>query len=234
MFQNGGRKNRSIKDNWIATMAILDRNKELNQNTYILFADAEKCFDRLWLEDCVIDINRVGMREREAVMLYNMNEKARIMVETPCGNTETFETERTVKQGTIFGTQLCCSSTAQIDKIGQSKMETYLSELSVGTLIFVDDIEAVGSKSSIEEAGRNLRTMEEKKGFRFNTDKTKYMIVRTGKKKVEEANIEVKMGKVERTNEYKYLGNWIGEKGTVEIQTEKKMKKSYRWVSEIN
>ena len=117
MFQNGGRKNPQ-KDSqkiylsiWIATMAILDRKKELNQNTYILFADAEKCFDHLWLR-IVIDINRDGMRERKAVMLYNMNEKARIMVETPCGNTETFETERIVKQGTIFGSQLSCSSTA--------------------------------------------------------------------------------------------------------------------------
>ena len=42
------------------------------------------------------------------------------------------------------------------------------------------------------------------------------------------------MGKVERKYEYKYLGNWIGKKGTVEIQTEEKMKECYRWVSEIN
>ena len=51
MFQNGGRKNRSTKDNWIATMTILERDEKLNQNTYILFADAD------------------GMREREEVKL---------------------------------------------------------------------------------------------------------------------------------------------------------------------
>ena len=30
----------------------------------MVFADAEKCFDKFWLEDCLVDINRDGLRER--------------------------------------------------------------------------------------------------------------------------------------------------------------------------
>ena len=101
-FQNGGRKERSAKDNLLSLMAVVDRNKELKNNTYVLFADAEKCFDQLWLEDCIVDITEDGLREREAILLYKLNEKAEMKVITTCGNTEEINIERVVKQGTIF------------------------------------------------------------------------------------------------------------------------------------
>ena len=50
--QYGGKKGRSTKDNWLI-MAIIDENKKLGKDTYMIFADAEKCFDKLWLEDCL-------------------------------------------------------------------------------------------------------------------------------------------------------------------------------------
>ena len=44
------------------------------------------------------------------------------------------------------------------------------------------------------------------------------MIIKTGREKEEEININVEKGQITRTNEYKYLGNWMSEKGTVERQ----------------
>ncbi len=64
-FQNVGRKGRSTKDNWLALMAVVDRNRELKRNIYLIFADAEKCLDKLWLVDCLVGINKDGMRETE-------------------------------------------------------------------------------------------------------------------------------------------------------------------------
>ena len=42
---------KSIYDNLFTLLTIIDDNKNHKKNTYILFADAEKCFDRLWLSD---------------------------------------------------------------------------------------------------------------------------------------------------------------------------------------
>ena len=50
-FQNGGRKGRSTMDNFIAIIAVVDRNRRLGKETMVMFVDAEKCFDKLWLED---------------------------------------------------------------------------------------------------------------------------------------------------------------------------------------
>ena len=50
-FQNGRRKGRSTKDNLLTVMTVMDRDRELGRETTMLFADAEKYFDKLWLED---------------------------------------------------------------------------------------------------------------------------------------------------------------------------------------
>ena len=51
-YQCGGRKGRGTIDNQIMMLAIRDNNMRLNKKTYVYFADAYKCFDRLWLKDC--------------------------------------------------------------------------------------------------------------------------------------------------------------------------------------
>ena len=46
-FQNGGSKERSTKDNILGVMEVIDRNSYYNKETCLIFADAEKCFDKL-------------------------------------------------------------------------------------------------------------------------------------------------------------------------------------------
>ena len=200
-FQNGGRKNRSAKDNWLAMMAVIDKNKYIGRETYILFADAVKCFDKLWLDDCIKDMVKDGMREREAALIHRMNEKANMNIVTPFGSAGKIEKKYLVKQGTIFGPQLCCSSTSTVNDIG-SKTKTVVSPmLSIESLVYVDDIEAVGSKKTIELAGENLRKMEERKGFTFGIGnrKTQYMKInnkgRKSKKEEEQTTPRYKVSK---------------------------------------
>ena len=138
MYQNGGGKNRSAKDNWMAIMAIMDRNKKLGRDTYMIFADAEKCFDKLWLEDCVVDLVGIGMREREAAIVYKMNERAAITIKTPYGETEEIIADRIVKQGTVYGTQLCCCSTERVNEIGEKRPQTMISQnMAIEALVYV-------------------------------------------------------------------------------------------------
>ena len=105
-YQNGGKMERSTKDNWLAIMAKLDGNKERKMDTHILFADAEKCFDKLWLQDCLVDLHKAGMREREIETIYNINKEDRMTIATPHGKTKEIKQEEIVKQGTVFGPQL--------------------------------------------------------------------------------------------------------------------------------
>lgn len=44
------------------------------------------------------------------------------------------------------------------------------------------------------------------------------MVIKTGKEKISEVEIEVKQGTISLIDKYKYLGNWINEKGNKDIE----------------
>ena len=60
------------------------------------------------------------------------------------------------------------------------------------------------------------------------------MVIDTGKKQEErETQIHVKKGIITRTKEYKYLGNWIAENGSIERQLEEIAKESIGMIAEM-
>ena len=92
-----------------------------------------------------------------------------------------------------------------------------------------------GKVEDIEEVGRKLKMMEEEKKFTFNNEqgKTNYMIIKTGKEEKQKPNIVVKKGKVMETTKYKYLGNWLNDKGNIELQLEELEKKVNMFATEV-
>ena len=56
-----GRKQRSAMDNLIIMNTIIENQTAGKLNTYIFFADAVKCFDKLWLKDCLFEMHNQAM-----------------------------------------------------------------------------------------------------------------------------------------------------------------------------
>ena len=116
-YQCAGQRNRGTMDNMVMMRAVLDNNARLNKKTYCYFADAYKCFDKLWLKVCLVEMWRAGMREREVMLMYELNRQADIVIETPVGVTKSIKVDEIVKQGTVFGPKLCCISTEKVNSI---------------------------------------------------------------------------------------------------------------------
>ena len=55
-MQTAGKKNRSTMDNIIIINTIIEKQRKSHENTYRVFADAEKCFDKLCLNVCLIEM----------------------------------------------------------------------------------------------------------------------------------------------------------------------------------
>ena len=215
-YQCGGRKEKSIIDHIMTLNAVIDYNKYINTETYILFADAYKCFDKLNLKDCINDYyNIVG--SKEAIRIYEMNKKGKAVIKTPIGEVGPIKADEIVRQGTIMGPKLCCINTDKINIIGHDVFTAIGPNIKVKTLIYVDDIQnASSSIEGLEKAVRNCRILEETKGYTFNTDPKKTAILIVDKKKnktYDNIKLEIKKGKIEQTKEYKYLGEWYNEKG---------------------
>ena len=208
-YQCGGQRGRGTIDNHIMLNAVVDNNSRIGKKTYMYFADAYKCFDRLWLKDCLVELWKAGMREREVNLIYEMNKTANIIIKTPVGNSKEITVTNIVRQGTVFGPKLCCIATQKINN-GIEPISTVLTpELAIGAPVYVDDILGIGGKETIERTIRNTRWLEEQKKFRFNRNKSKYMVINTGKGKKQEVHERVKDGQIEEVYEYKYLGMWL-------------------------
>ena len=102
-MQTAGKKNRSAIDNLNIMNAIIEKQRQDNKNTYILYADAEKCSVKLWLKDSLIEMERTGYNKSDIKMLYEINKTTENLVDTAIGNTESIEITEVIKQGVIFG-----------------------------------------------------------------------------------------------------------------------------------
>ena len=219
----GGVTDRSTIDVTMIMMAIIEQNKYLKRNTYLVFTDAEKCFDKLWLLDGICELWRCGTDVRDCVMIKKLNEKAEIVVKTPVGDTEPFEMVDIVRQGSVYGPQICISSMDKINLLGKEAGTYYGPELLLKAGIFVDDVTAGGGVKTGNNLIYNCSLMEERKKMTFNNKrgKTEYMIIGN----FEEARTisqRVKKGVINRIKEHKMLGTWVDETGNYGVNIQKK------------
>ena len=148
-FQCGGVRNRGINDNLLIVNSAIGEFRKNKENVYLLFADLEKCFDKLWLKDCIKDVIEAGMPDEEAMYIYKMNKNVKVTVDTPVGKTEMFKVEEVVRQGTITGPQLCSVTTDKINKLEKAP-ELEICGVGIQYPLFVDDAIGIGSKKTIE------------------------------------------------------------------------------------
>ena len=215
VWQTGGVSKRSGIDNTMVTAAVIERNKYLGKNTYITFTDAEKCFDKLWLEDGINELWRLGTNIRDCIMIKRMNEVARIVVQTPLGPSREIQVERIVRQGTVYGPQLCISSMDKVNLLGTDVVTYYGPDLPIRAMAFVDDVTGAGGITNSNNVITNCNILENQKKMTFNNQdgKTEYLVIPFDEELVKTVTAQVNRGQIQRITEHKLLGTWFDETG---------------------
>ena len=223
-LQTGGVKGRATVDNKIILSEIIRRNRKYGLKTYIVFGDAVKCFDKLWLKDSLVELFKAGCSPLDVAMIYELNKETEVTIITPSGKTEKIRVGEIVKQGTVLGPTLCCVETDQINNIGEDQTRPLGKEI-VGILVFVDDVMSAGGVEDARRCIRNLREMERLKKFTYGLKKTNYMVMNTGKDEKKPIEEEVREGKVKECAEYEYLGLWVNQEANLQLHIQKKASK---------
>ena len=235
-FQCGGVRNRGTGDNHMILNSAIEEARERKENIYLLFADLQKCFDELWLKDCIKDIIEAGMPAGEAIYIYNMNKMVKAKVDTPIGLTEEFELTEIVRQGTVCAVDLCGVSTDKINKIGMEEPKLKVSGVEIQHPVFVDDMLGIGSAGMIEAMEPKMKFLEDTKKFTYNTGegKSEIMEIEVNKRsKQEKPTIKVKKGTIGYTEKYKYLGDLYDKTGKNMSKVQHKMGKASFIASEV-
>ncbi len=226
-WANGGIRNRAGIDNVMILTAIIEQNQYLKQNTYLTVTDAEKCFDKLWLLDGIHELWRSGTDVRDCYMIKKLNEKAKVVVRTPVGNTEPFYLEDIVRQGSVYGPQICISSMDKINMMGKDVVTYYGPSLPIKAVAFIDDVNSAGGGRVGDNLINNCNIMEERKKMTFNNKntKTEYMVIGGFEEEPYTITNTVKNGRIQRVQEHKTLGSWFDETGEYGINVKKKKEK---------
>jgi hypothetical protein len=98
----GARKKQNVRDNLFVLNAIMnDAVNGSKEAIDISIYDVEKCFDALWLDECINDMLEAGLQNDKLNLLYLLNKNAQLAVKTPSGTTERFTLEKIMLQGTV-------------------------------------------------------------------------------------------------------------------------------------
>ena len=136
-FQTGGIKGKGVVDNLFIMRALISRSLYVNQHLFLTFYDIEKCFDSLWLEDCINALWKNGVENYNLYLIYLLNKKASITVKTPLGNASQFVIKNFVKQGTVLGLIL---NNCPLDRICKDGNGYQFGQVNIKPLEFVDHL----------------------------------------------------------------------------------------------
>ena len=93
LLQAGSRKNRGPPDQVFLLRGVMDHFKFTGKPLFVTAYDFEQAFDSLWLEDCVLSLKELGVEKEYLQLIYNLNKRAQVTVQTPFGPSKTFETD---------------------------------------------------------------------------------------------------------------------------------------------
>ena len=128
---------KGITDNLFILGGVIDHSKYLQKEIWITFYDIEKCFDSLWLENCINSFYENRVKNDILDSIYKMNHKAEIVVKTPFGDCYPIFAENIVRQGTVLGPIL---NNCSLDKVCQESESYQSGTVNIKSLEFVDDI----------------------------------------------------------------------------------------------
>ena len=236
----GARKNRNIRDNIFVLNAISNSVVNGKEDPIdIQLFDVEKCFDALWVEECINDIFEAGLTNDKLVLLYLENQNANIAVKTPRGRSSRVSTKNLIMQGTVWASFLC---TVTMDKLGKFVYNhpdltyKYKGVVETPSLGMVDDVLCV-QKCSTETVKMNsiINSFMESKKLKLSSKKCHRIHVqnKTCKKSIDCHNIKVHKDNMETSTQQKYLGDIINTKGSIRNTIEERKSKGFGIANEI-
>ena len=241
----GGRKKMSIKNHLFIIYGIMNSVVRGGDDPIDLqIYDLIKCFDALWLEDCMIDmVDSIppSSQDDKIAMVYEANKSNLVAINTAVGQTDRVEIPRIVMQGGTWGPIQCSNS---IDKIGKKcsdrgqHMYKYKRLVQVLPLGMVDDLLGISTcgHNSVE-LNTFITTQVELKKLKFHipdiNGKSKCHQIHIGKSSEFCPSLKIHGYEMEKVSQDTYLGDIITSDATNKVNIKDRVGKGVGKMTEI-
>ena len=151
----GARKGRNIRDNIFVINSVVNSVlKGKAEQIDVQVFDVEKCFDALWVQECINDLYEAGLDNDKLPLLFLESQNAKVAVKTSFGVSKKVDVKNIAMQGSVWGSLFCTTS---MDKLGKYVYENpdllyhYKGVVAVPPICMVDDVLSIQKCS---EAGK--------------------------------------------------------------------------------
>ncbi|KAK3519634.1 hypothetical protein QTP86_002446 [Hemibagrus guttatus] len=186
---------------------------ELDEVMESIPTDLEKAYDRVPREELWYCMRKSGVAEKYVRVVQDMYERSRTVVRCAVGQTEEFNVEVGLHQGSVLSPFLFA--------IVMDQLSEEVRQESPWTMMFADDIVICSeSREQVEENLERRRFVLERRGMKVSRSKTEYMCVneREGSGTVRLHGAEVK-----KVLEFKYLGSTVQSNGECGKEVKKRV-----------
>ncbi|KAK3548755.1 hypothetical protein QTP70_020328 [Hemibagrus guttatus] len=180
---------------------------------HCVFVDLEKAYDRVPREELWYCMRKSGVAERYVRVVQDMYERSRTVVRCAVGQTEEFNVEVGLHQGSALSPFLFA--------IVMDQLSEEVRQESPWTMMFADDIVICSeSREQVEENLERWRFALERRGMKVSRSKTEYMCVN---EREGSGIVRLQGEEVQKVQEFKYLGSTVQSNGECGKEVKKRV-----------
>ncbi|KAK3567931.1 hypothetical protein QTP86_027283, partial [Hemibagrus guttatus] len=173
----------------------------------------EKAYDRVPREELWYCMRKSGVAEKYVRVVQDMYERSRTVVRCAVGQTEEFNVEVGLHQGSALNPFLFAIVMDQLSEVVRQE--------SPWTMMFADDIVICSeSREQVEENLERWRFALERRGMKVSRSKTEYMCVN---EREGSGTVRLQGEEVKKVQEFKYLGSTVQSNGECGKEVKKRV-----------
>ncbi|KAK3514576.1 hypothetical protein QTP70_021628, partial [Hemibagrus guttatus] len=173
----------------------------------------EKAYDRVPREELWYCMRKSGVAEKYVRVVQDMYERSRTVVRCAVGQTEEFNVEVGLHQGSALSPFLFA--------IVMDQLSEEVRQESPWTMMFADDIVICSeSREQVEENLERWRFALERRGMKVSRSKTEYMCVN---EREGSGTVRLQGEEVKKVQEFKYLGSTVQSNGECGKEVKKRV-----------
>ncbi|KAK3548706.1 hypothetical protein QTP70_017262 [Hemibagrus guttatus] len=211
--QYGFMPRKSTTDAIFALRILMEKYRDGQKELHCVFVDLEKAYDRVPREELWYCMRKSGVAEKYVRVVQDMYERSRTVVRCAVGQTEEFNVEVGLHQGSALSPFLFA--------IVMDQLSEEVRQESPWTMMFADDIVICSeSREQVEENLERWRFALERRGMKVSRSKTEYMCVN---EREGSGTVRLQGEEVKKVLEFKYLGSTVQSNGECGKEVKKRV-----------
>ncbi|KAK3542457.1 hypothetical protein QTP86_025884, partial [Hemibagrus guttatus] len=211
--QYGFMHRKSTTDAIFALRILMEKYRDGQRELHCVFVDLEKAYDRVPREELWYCMRKSGVAEKYVRVVQDMYERSRTVVRCAVGQTEEFNVEVGLHQGSALIPFLFA--------IVMDQLSEEVRQESPWTMMFADDIVICSeSREQVEENLERWRFALERRRMEVSRSKTEYMCVN---EREGSGTVRLQGEEVKKVQEFKYLGSTVQSNGECGKEVKKRV-----------